>query len=85
MFRDPVHDLAEPRTPSVPADPRPSAAATAAPPAAGAGAQRESLADLDGGWGGRTGRSPLEIMAQGDMISLYETFRRIDVLRGAQW
>ena len=34
MFRDPVHDLAEPRTPSVPADPRPSAAATAAPPAA---------------------------------------------------
>lgn len=31
------------------------------------------------------GRSPLEIMAQGDMISLYETFRRIDVLRGAQW
>jgi len=46
MFRDPVHDLAEPRTPSVPADPRP---------------QRESLADLDGGWGGRTGRSPLEI------------------------
>jgi len=31
------------------------------------------------------GRSPLEIMAQGDMVSLYETFRRIDVLRGAQW
>lgn len=31
------------------------------------------------------GRSPLDIMAQGDMISLYETFRRIDVLRGAQW
>jgi hypothetical protein len=31
------------------------------------------------------GRSPLEIMAQGDMISLYETFRRIDILRGAQW
>ena len=31
------------------------------------------------------GRSPLEIMAQGDMISLYETFRRIDMLRGAQW
>jgi hypothetical protein len=31
------------------------------------------------------GRSPLEIMAQGDMIALYETFRRIDVLRGAQW
>lgn len=31
------------------------------------------------------GRSPLEIMAQGDMISLYETFRRIDALRGAQW
>jgi hypothetical protein len=26
------------------------------------------------------GRPPLEIMAQGDMISLYETFRRIDVL-----
>jgi hypothetical protein len=31
------------------------------------------------------GRSPLEIMAQGDMISLYETFRRIDMLRGALW
>ena len=31
------------------------------------------------------GRSPLEIMAQGDMIALYETFRRIDVLRGAGW
>lgn len=30
-------------------------------------------------------RSPLEIMSQGDMVSLYETFRRIDVLRGAQW
>jgi hypothetical protein len=31
------------------------------------------------------GRAPLDIMAQGDMISLYETFRRIDALRGAQW
>ncbi|MBF6622146.1 MAG: hypothetical protein ITG05_01355 [Pseudomonas stutzeri] len=31
------------------------------------------------------GRTPLEIMAQGDMISLYETFRRIDALRAAQW
>ncbi|WPC06210.1 antitoxin Xre-like helix-turn-helix domain-containing protein [Pseudomonas benzenivorans] len=31
------------------------------------------------------GRAPLEVMAQGDMISLYETFRRIDTLRGAQW
>lgn len=31
------------------------------------------------------GRTPLAIMAQGDMISLYETFRRIDALRGAQW
>lgn len=31
------------------------------------------------------GRSPLDVMSQGDMISLYETFRRIDVLRGAQW
>ena len=31
------------------------------------------------------GRTPLEIMAQGDMISLYETFRRIDSLRGGQW
>ena len=31
------------------------------------------------------GRSPLEIMAQGDMISLYETFRRINALRNAQW
>jgi hypothetical protein len=32
-----------------------------------------------------SGRSPLDVMAQGDMISLYETFRRIDALRGAQW
>ncbi|UVJ46325.1 hypothetical protein NVV94_12790 [Pseudomonas sp. LS1212] len=31
------------------------------------------------------GRAPLEIMSQGDMISLYETFRRIDALRGALW
>ena len=31
------------------------------------------------------GRAPLEIMAQGDMISLYETYRRIDALRSAQW
>ncbi len=31
------------------------------------------------------GRAPLDIIAQGDMISLYETFRRIDALRGAQW
>ncbi|AHL75700.1 hypothetical protein CH92_11520 [Stutzerimonas stutzeri] len=31
------------------------------------------------------GRSPLEVMSQGDMISLYESFRRIDSLRGAQW
>lgn len=31
------------------------------------------------------GRSPLEVMAQGDMISLYETFRRLDALRGGQW
>ena len=31
------------------------------------------------------GRSPLDILSQGDMISLYETFRRINALRGAQW
>lgn len=31
------------------------------------------------------GRAPLEIMATGSFINLYETFRRIDVLRGAQW
>lgn len=31
------------------------------------------------------GRSPLEIMSDGSFIQLYETFRRIDVLRGAQW
>lgn len=31
------------------------------------------------------GRSPLAIMSQGDMISLYETYRRINALRGAQW
>lgn len=31
------------------------------------------------------GRTPLEVMAQGDFVSLYETFRRIDTLRGAGW
>lgn len=31
------------------------------------------------------GRKPLDIMAQGDIISLYETYRRIDALRGALW
>ena len=31
------------------------------------------------------GRAPLEIMAQGDMISLFEAYRRIDALRSAQW
>jgi uncharacterized protein (DUF2384 family) len=31
------------------------------------------------------GRPPLDIMAGGSFIQLYETFRRIDVLRGAQW
>lgn len=31
------------------------------------------------------GSSPLEIMSEGSFIQLYETFRRIDVLRGAQW
>jgi hypothetical protein len=31
------------------------------------------------------GRSPLEILSQGDMISLYETFRGINALRSAQW
>lgn len=33
------------------------------------------------------GRSPLEIMSQGDMISLYETYKRIDQLQriGEVW
>lgn len=31
------------------------------------------------------GRSPMDIVQGGDMIALYETFRRIDSLRGAQW
>lgn len=31
------------------------------------------------------GRAPLDVMSEGDMVSLYETFRRIDALRGAQW
>lgn len=31
------------------------------------------------------GRAPIEIMAQGDIVSLYETFKRIDSLRGANW
>lgn len=31
------------------------------------------------------GRPPLEVMSNGSFINLYETFRRIDALRGAQW
>lgn len=31
------------------------------------------------------GRSPLEVMSSGDFVAVYETFRRIDGLRGAQW
>lgn len=36
-------------------------------------------------WRTARGRAPLDVMAQGDMILLYETFRRIDRLRGTQW
>jgi hypothetical protein len=28
------------------------------------------------------GRSPLEVMSTGDMVAVYEAFRRIDALRG---
>jgi hypothetical protein len=31
------------------------------------------------------GRTPLEILSQGSMISLYETYRRIHGLRNTQW
>ncbi|BBB29831.1 antitoxin Xre-like helix-turn-helix domain-containing protein [Neptunomonas japonica] len=31
------------------------------------------------------GRSPLEVMGNGDFVSVYETFRRIDSMRGSQW
>ncbi len=31
------------------------------------------------------GRSPLESMGKGSFLALYETFRRIDTLRSAQW
>jgi hypothetical protein len=31
------------------------------------------------------GRAPLEIMADGSYLSLYEVFRRIDALRGGMW
>ncbi|MEH6389207.1 MULTISPECIES: antitoxin Xre-like helix-turn-helix domain-containing protein [Pseudomonas] len=31
------------------------------------------------------GRSPLEVMGSGDMVAVYETFKRIDVLRGSRW
>lgn len=31
------------------------------------------------------GRKPLDVMADGSFASLYETFRRIDGLRGAMW
>lgn len=31
------------------------------------------------------GRAPLEVMADGSFVSLYETFRRIDALRGGGW
>lgn len=31
------------------------------------------------------GQTPLDVMSTGSFISLYETCRRIDALRGAQW
>lgn len=31
------------------------------------------------------GRSPLEIITSGQYVALYETFRRIDALRGGMW
>lgn len=31
------------------------------------------------------GRTPLDIMGSGDFAALYETFKRIDSLRGSQW
>ncbi|MBB3188948.1 antitoxin Xre-like helix-turn-helix domain-containing protein [Halomonas cerina] len=31
------------------------------------------------------GRAPLEIIASGGILALYEVFQRIDSLRGAQW
>lgn len=31
------------------------------------------------------GRSPLEVISGGDMLALYDVFRHIDNLRGAQW
>lgn len=31
------------------------------------------------------GRAPLEVIGNGDFAALYETFRRIDTLRGALW
>ncbi len=31
------------------------------------------------------GRSPLDVISDGRFVSLYETFRHIDGLRGAQW
>jgi hypothetical protein len=31
------------------------------------------------------GRSPMDVISDGNFISLYETFRRIDGLRGAAW
>ncbi|MFG6666454.1 antitoxin Xre-like helix-turn-helix domain-containing protein [Halomonas sp. HNIBRBA4712] len=31
------------------------------------------------------GRAPLEVIGGGDFGALYETFKRIDSLRGAQW
>ncbi|MEC9482090.1 MAG: antitoxin Xre-like helix-turn-helix domain-containing protein [Halomonas sp.] len=31
------------------------------------------------------GKSPLELIGQGGILTLYEVFKRIDSLRGAQW
>ncbi len=31
------------------------------------------------------GRSPLQVMAAGGMLALYDVFRHIDSLRGGQW
>lgn len=32
-----------------------------------------------------SGKTPLEVISSGSLPALYETFKRVDALRGAQW
>lgn len=66
MFRDPVHDILQKQTATPAPAPAPAESLAGAPATVledtlSDGDDGESLATIDGGWGGHSGRSPLEI------------------------